>query len=46
MFAVAYALVGSFAPFVLLLGWWEAIPTVFVAILVGDWVAGRFPDGS
>jgi hypothetical protein len=43
-FAVVYALVGSLAPFVLLLGWWEAVPSVFVAILIADRVSRRFPE--
>jgi len=39
--AVAYIALGSLYPFVLLLGWWEAIPAVLVAIVVGDALARR-----
>jgi hypothetical protein len=45
VFAVAYAIIGSLAPFVLLLGWWEAIPAVALALICGDrveaWVKNR-----
>jgi hypothetical protein len=42
LFGATYAAIGSLAPFVLLLGWWEAIPAVAAAIFVGDRVAARF----
>ena len=35
-FAALYVVVGSLAPFVLLLGWWEAVPAVALALVVGD----------
>jgi hypothetical protein len=39
--AAAYMVVGSLAPFVLLLGWWEAIPAVVMAVVLseraGEW---------
>jgi hypothetical protein len=45
VFAVAYAIIGSLAPFVLLLGGWEAIPAVALALICGDsveaWVKNR-----
>ena len=31
-----YIVVGSLAPFVLLLGWWEALPAVALALVIGD----------
>jgi hypothetical protein len=33
---LVYVVVGSLAPFVLLLGWWEAVPAVVLAIWLGD----------
>jgi hypothetical protein len=44
VFGASYAAIGSLAPFVLLLGWWEAIPAVAAAIYVGDRVAARYAD--
>jgi hypothetical protein len=45
VFGVAYVVIGSLAPFVLLLGWWEAIPAVALALVCGDrveaWVKNR-----
>jgi hypothetical protein len=35
-FGTLYVLVGSFAPFMLLLGWWEAVPAVALALVAGD----------
>lgn len=35
-FAVLYVVVGSFAPFIFLLGWWEAVPAVALALVTGD----------
>jgi hypothetical protein len=35
-FAVLYVVLGSFAPFILLLGWWEAVPAVALALVTGD----------
>ena len=35
-FGAVYVLVGSLAPFMLLLGWWEAVPAVAFALLAGD----------
>ncbi len=35
-FAALYIVVGSLAPFMLLLGWWEALPAVAVALVAGD----------
>ena len=36
VFAALYIVVGSAAPFILLLGWWEAVPAVALALVVGD----------
>ena len=44
-FGVVYAVIGSLAPFVLLLGWWEAIPAVALAIVAGDRFAARYYVG-
>ena len=35
-FAALYIVAGSLAPFMLLLGWWEALPAVAVALVAGD----------
>jgi hypothetical protein len=35
-FGAVYVLVGSLAPFLLLLGWWEAVPAVALALVAGD----------
>ena len=35
-FAALYIVVGSLAPFILLLGWWEAVPAVALALVTGD----------
>jgi hypothetical protein len=37
----AYIAIGSLEPFLFLLGWWEAIPAVIVALVLGDRVAAR-----
>ena len=36
VFAALYIVVGSLAPFILLLGWWEAVPAVALALATGD----------
>jgi hypothetical protein len=35
-FGALYIVVGSLAPFMLLLGWWEAVPAVALALVIGD----------
>lgn len=37
-----YAAIGSQIPFVLLLGWWEAVPAVAFAIVVSDRLSRRY----
>jgi hypothetical protein len=36
VFAALYIVLGSLAPFILLLGWWEAVPAVALALVTGD----------
>jgi hypothetical protein len=36
-----YIAIGSVYPFLLLLGWWEAIPAVILALVLGDRAAAR-----
>jgi hypothetical protein len=36
IFASLYVVLGSLAPFILLLGWWEAVPAVALTLVTGD----------
>jgi hypothetical protein len=49
-FGLLYVFVGSLTPFLLLLGWWEAVPAVVLALITGDrvaqWAASRPPQAT